>query len=241
MVDEAGCSFKDEHWDIDTWPTLTVVEAPIRRRLKGTEAKRKGPSMGGKEAGPSNINRMGVARPPIRGEGSTQGEKLTFDHVLVPPAPSTKPIIKRTHTPAPAPAPGPGPVATLTSGDTNYSVFLQDILAYEKLLSNPGSSRMTLKMKALELRAIGVREEGDSRTLMEIIQGRSKIIRKMTRKHLGAGLDKEEDDREDVDGGEVESGAEDYIQEGGNDMDRGGNVEKGEGVGERQKDPVSGE
>ena len=96
-------------------------------------------------------------------------------------------------------------------------------------------------MKALELRVIGVREEGDSRTLMEIIQGWSKIIRKMTWKHLGTGSDKEEDDREDVDGGEVESGTEDYIQEGGNDMDRGGNVEKGEGVGERQKDPVSGE
>ena len=173
--------------------------------------------MGGKEAGPSDVNkkRKKVAGLSVQEEGSTERKKYVFEHVLITRRPPTiKPAIKPL--PAPTPAPAPAPVATPAPGGTTHHILLKDILQYEKLLSDPDSSPFALKMKALELRSIGCDEEGSSKTLIQHIRGRSELICKLAQALSDAGSDDEVDNMEGdngVDGDDEDQGdVEDHDQ-----------------------------
>jgi hypothetical protein len=89
------------------------------------------------------------------------------------------------------------PVGTSSLRGEDYSIFFRDVLPFQRILHDPGSSRAMLKLKAVELRSISIQEAGSILALRERVRGRDKIIRDIADQLSDAGADEEEDGKGD--------------------------------------------
>ena len=156
-------------------------------------------------AGPSNLNRRATVAHP---SNLTPEEHPDIHHdVFISAPPMTTATIEAASAPAPAPSPSPAVVATPVQDRTFNSIFLHDVRPYERILSDPDSSRHYLKVKAAELRGVATREVSDAHTLANFIEHRADILMNLAKELSEAGSPAEQEEIEDT---------EDSIENSGN-------------------------
>lgn len=188
LLAKKGCSFKDYDWGVAKWPKLVVTDAAPERRAKEAEVKRKetvdvkgkgGPGLSqakGKGSGDPSL-----AKEKVTGASSSVSQitslagpgKEVFDGVeIVHP----KREVVRQPTMAPSLLAQGFASTSQVAGGSIRSIFLEDILEYEAVLSQPSRTPLQVWMKAVELRAMCYRERGESRALIKLIEGRRCLI-----------------------------------------------------------------
>lgn len=207
-----GCSFKKEDWGIDTWPHLEITSDSATRRAREAKAKRnkrKGLLLDSEEEVPESSNADQGGRPNRR-------RVIMRDVYIRTPPPKFKLASKPTIDSSSA--------ATPTLRGTTRSIFLEDILPFEALAFDPNTTQFALKVNAVELRTIAIRERGQAQALLNDIQNRAVIIDELARQLSDAATDDEEDDMEDGEREDIEesnSGGGTDNQEMGSDDERG--------------------
>lgn len=90
--------------------------------------------------------------------------------------------------------------------DETRSIFYEDILPFERALSDPTIPRTTLKAKARELREIAAREKKETEDLVVYIQDRVKVIGNLEQRLRAAGAYPEEQGTEKEGRGKTKGG-----------------------------------
>jgi hypothetical protein len=178
MISKRGCSFKNENWGIVEWPTLTTTKAALERRAKEAAAKRKGTSSGVKPKGTTNPSagaqrEVFVALEPVMQETPIPSipsrPRGRGDSTLIQSSASSS-------SRAPAPLIENPSLPTRTLAGKNQSVFMENLLPYQDILSDPNRTPLSLKLQAIELDAICSREKVEAQFLMDMIEGRASVI-----------------------------------------------------------------
>lgn len=206
------------------WPKLEVTDAATERRTKETQAKRKGTSSGNKaDPGPSIVHR----------EQDSPASKLVTndDHIRTSPPPSK---------PTTTPVVGPNAVVTLAPDGGTDSFFFPGIIQFKSAFSDPNTTPLTFRMKAIDLCRIGIRECGHAEELQSCLEDRTEVIWNLAQELSDAGADVEEDDSDD---GEVskEDGMRDAGTEGGSEDETNHNQDEDDEGGEDEEDASGGE
>jgi hypothetical protein len=235
MVDKKGCSFAAEDWGINSWPILNITDAGKRRRGKETASKRKNRLLGAQEkvtGRPKGTRKKKevASSPGVVNAGRTENRREVFVGVVItkpPPralasiptpaldsAPAADPDLAHGPVPiptpapstTPAPSPGPSSAPDMLKGGAMHAILLQDVRDFEDALYDPSSSRIDLKLKAIEVRAISFREKRDVEGLSQFIDKRAEVLDRLADQLSDAGSFEEDDDMED----EEEGGCEVY-------------------------------
>ena len=119
-------------------------------------------------------------------------------------APAADPDLTRgsvsTTVPAPsitpAPSPGPSSAPNMLKGGELHAILLQDVRAHEDALYDPNSSRIDLKLKAIEVRAITFREKRDVEGLSQFVDQRGEVLNRLADELSEAGSLERDDDME---------------------------------------------
>jgi hypothetical protein len=106
----------------------------------------------------------------------------------------------------PAPSPGPSSAPDMLKGGTLHAILMQDVRTHEDALYDPSSSRIDLKLKAIEVRAISFREKRDVEGLSQFIDKRAEVLNRLADELSEAGSFEEGDDMEDEEEDDEEEG-----------------------------------
>ena len=142
-------------------------------RAKETDAKQKGTSSGTKPRGTTNLSVR------TQGEASVALEETHISSITTRPrGQGSSALIQSSASSSRVPTPliENSSLLTRTLAGKNHSVFMENLLPYQDIPSDPNRTPLSLKLQAIELDAIRSRERVEARFLMDMIEGRASVI-----------------------------------------------------------------